>query len=111
MNPPSLTTKRILKRIAPLQLGKILAILYGAMGLLGLPFFLVGMFVVSHLPAAQQGIFAFIGVGMALALPVFYACMGFSPTASTVYAVVGVIGAAIYNVIAQWVGGIEVEVA
>ena len=101
MEPPSLTVTRRIKRIAPLQAGKILAILYGAMGLLAVPIFLLMSFAMSHLPAPQRGIFAFVGVGMAFALPVFYACMGF---------VVGVIGAAIYNVIAQWVGGIEVEV-
>lgn len=101
MNPPPLSSKRILKRIAPLQFGKISAILYGAMGLLALPFFFIGMLVASQMPGPQRGIFAFIGVGMALTLPVFYACMGF---------VIGVAGAAIYNVIAKWVGGIEVEV-
>jgi len=101
MNPPSLSSKRVVKRIAPLQFGKILAILYGAMGLLALPFFFIGMLIASQMPAPQRGIFAFIGVGMAIAMPVFYACMGF---------IVGVVGAAIYNVIAQWVGGIEVEV-
>lgn len=101
IDPPVLATKRIVKRIAPLQLGKILAILYGAMGLLFLPFFFIMMVAMSRLPEAQRGVFAFVGVGMTLAMPVFYACMGF---------VVGVIGAAIYNVIAKWVGGIEVEV-
>jgi len=101
MNPPSLATKRIVKRVGPLQAGKILGILYGAMGLLALPFFLIAMLVTSQMPAPQRGIFAAFGIGMMLALPVFYACLGF---------VVGVIGAAIYNVIAQWVGGLEVEV-
>lgn len=47
---------------------------------------------------------------MTLALPVFYACMGFSAAASTFYAVIGVLSAAIYNLIAKWLGGIEVEV-
>jgi hypothetical protein len=34
-------------------------------------------------------------------LPIFYGAMGF---------ILGVIGAFIYNLIARWVGGIEVEV-
>jgi hypothetical protein len=101
MTPPLLSTTHRIKRIAPLQAGKVLAILYGAMGLIFLPFFLLMMAITSQLPGAQRGIFAFIGVGMALALPVFYACMGF---------VFGVLGAVIYNLVAQWVGGIEVEV-
>jgi hypothetical protein len=41
MIPPVLTTKRRIKRIAPLQLGKMLAVLYGIMGLLAMPFFLL----------------------------------------------------------------------
>jgi hypothetical protein len=101
MNPPPLFTKRILKRIAPLQLGKILACLYGVMGLLIIPLVLFGSIVTSQLPAAQRGIFAFIGIGMAFAAPLFYAAMGF---------IVGVISAALYNLFAKWVGGIEVEV-
>jgi hypothetical protein len=55
----------------------------------------------SHMPNNQRvGIMA-LGTGFALFMPVLYAVMGF---------VFGVIGAFIYNVIAKWVGGIEVEV-
>lgn len=101
MEPPLLTVTRRIKRIAPLQLGKIAACLYGAMGLIFIPFFLLISVAMSHLPPAQRGIFAVVGVGFAIAAPVFYAVMGF---------LFGVIGAAIYNLIAQWVGGLEVEV-
>jgi hypothetical protein len=41
------------------------------------------------------------GTGFAVLLPFLYAAMGF---------VGGVISAFIYNIIAKWVGGIEVEV-
>ena len=95
------TTTRRIKRIAPLQAGKILAILFGAMGLIFMPFFLLMTLITSQMPHAQQGIFAFIGIGMAVAIPVFYAVLGFLQ---------GVIGAAIYNLIVKWVGGFEVEV-
>jgi hypothetical protein len=101
MNPPSLTTTRRIKRIAPLQAGKILAILFGVMGLIAIPFVLIMTVMMSQLPPAQRGIFAFIGVGMSVMIPVFYAVMGFLQ---------GVIGAAIYNLIVKWVGGFEVEV-
>ncbi len=43
----------------------------------------------------------FLGAGMAIAMPILYSVIGF---------VTGVVGAAIYNVISKWVGGIEVEV-
>ncbi len=40
-------------------------------------------------------------IGFGVLMPVIYGVMGF---------VFGVIGAAIYNLIAGWIGGIEVEV-
>jgi len=39
--------------------------------------------------------------GMGIFMPVIYGVMGF---------VIGVVGAAVYNLIARWIGGIEVEV-
>jgi len=41
------------------------------------------------------------GIGFALAMPVLYAVMGF---------IFGVIGAGLYNLVAGWIGGIEVDV-
>ena len=41
------------------------------------------------------------GFGFAIAAPFLYAAMGF---------VFGALGASIYNVVAKWIGGIEVEV-
>jgi hypothetical protein len=98
--PPSLVTKRRIKRFAPLQLGKMLAVLYGIMGVLIVPFFLIMSAVSAQLPPEQRaGMMAF-GVGFALFIPVMYAAMGF---------VSGALGALIYNVVAKWIGGIEVE--
>jgi hypothetical protein len=51
--------------------------------------------------AAPAAIAAGVMFGMGLFMPVIYGVMGF---------VFGVIGAAIYNLIARWIGGIEVEV-
>ena len=101
MIPPLSPTVRRLKRIAPLQLGKMLACLYGIMGLIAAPFFLLMSMATANLPAQQRGIFAIMGVGFALALPLLYAAMGF---------ITGLIGAALYNLLAKWIGGIEVEV-
>ncbi len=42
-----------------------------------------------------------IMLGMGLFIPVIYGVMGF---------VVGIIGAAIYNLVAGWIGGIEMDV-
>jgi hypothetical protein len=41
------------------------------------------------------------GIGFVFVLPFIYAAVGF---------VLGVLGAAIYNVVAKWIGGIVVEV-
>lgn len=99
--PPALSNIRKLKRIAPLQLGKILGVLYGIMALLMVPIFLVMSLFSTQLPEGQRaGMFAF-GVGFALFMPVIYAVMGF---------VFGVLSAWLYNLVAKWVGGIEVEV-
>jgi hypothetical protein len=101
MNPTSLPTKRRIKRIAPLQLGKMLAILYGLLGLLFIPFFLIMSAAASQIPAEQRaGMMAF-GAGFAIAMPFLYAALGF---------IAGIIGALLYNLVAKWVGGIEVEV-
>ncbi len=98
---------RTLKRIAPLQAGKILGILYGCMGLIFLPFFaLAGMLgaFAQHTQANQAAPVAMVAgllLGMGIFMPIIYAVMGF---------IFGVIGAALYNLIARWVGGFHVEV-
>lgn len=101
MTPTTTPTTKRIKRIAPLQLGKMLALLYGIMGLIFIPFFLIMTAVASQMPAQQQvGIMA-LGAGFALFVPLIYAAMGF---------VTGALGALIYNLVARWIGGIEVEV-
>jgi hypothetical protein len=101
--------KRRIKRISPLSLGKILGILFACLGLLFVPFFLLFAFIAPHLPHAGSSAgpdmshfpVLFFGAGMTLMLPIFYGILGFLQ---------GVIGAAIYNLVARWIGGIEVEV-
>jgi hypothetical protein len=101
LTPPPLSTTRRIKSIAPLQLGKMMALCYGIMGLLFCPIFLIMSLFASHLPNQQRvGMLAF-GTGFALFMPILYGAMGF---------VFGVIGAFIYNLIAKWIGGIEVDV-
>ncbi len=99
--PPAIVTKRTIRRFAPLQLGKILAVLYGLMGLIAVPFFALISLAGSQLPPQQRvGLLAF-GIGFAFLMPIFYAVMGF---------IVGTLGAFLYNWVAGWLGGIEVEV-
>ena len=102
--------KRTIKRIAPLQAGKMLGILYACLGLIFLPIFMLaaaaGAFAqhaqgAQGAPGAPAAVVAGIMFGMGIFMPIIYGLMGF---------VFGIIGAAIYNLVARWVGGIEVEV-
>jgi hypothetical protein len=99
-----MTTRR-LKSITPLQAGKMMGALHGAMALLLVPFFLIFALLGSFLPKTADtpppfAMFA-IGLGLAILMPLFYAGMGF---------VTGLVGALIYNLIAKWFGGLEVEI-
>ena len=102
--------KRTVKRIAPLQAGKMLGVLYACMGLIFLPIFMLaaaaGAFA-QHAQGTQASstapgaVVAGIMFGMGIFMPVIYGVLGF---------VIGVVGAAIYNLVVGWIGGIEVEV-
>jgi len=77
------------------------------MGLIALPFLLLagalGAFA-QQTQGSQSAPAAVIGgmfFALAIFLPIFYAIMGF---------LIGVIGAAIYNLLAAWIGGIEMDV-
>jgi hypothetical protein len=74
-----------------------MAVLYALMGLLFVPFFL---FVGSFAPAAADDAGFGFSTGFALFLPVLYGGFGFVFT---------LIAAALYNLVAGFVGGIEVE--
>ena len=91
-----MTTHRI-RRIAPLQAAKIAAVLYGVIGLIFFPFFLF----ISRFASAGVSPWASMGMGFAIVLPLCYAAFGFVGT---------LIATALYNAVAGWVGGIEVEV-
>ena len=74
------------------QTAKVLGVLYGVMGLVFVPFFLV---VAMFSPSESD-----FGLGFAIVLPLLYGLAGFVFTA---------IGCLLYNLVAGWVGGIEVD--
>ena len=98
-----------IKSVGVMSVAKVMGLIYGALGLLIVPIFLVIGLASSmaikqaqqatgaNLPAAMGPIFAIL---MAIAAPILYGLMGF---------VTGAISALIYNLIAGWVGGIEME--
>ncbi len=92
--------KQRLTSVGVLSVAKISALVYGAIALIFLPFciaFLVAATISGH---TNLGVGAPVAIGIAVLAPLFYAAMGF---------VVGAIGAAIYNLFARWIGGIEIE--
>ena len=81
-----------IRRFGVGQTAKVVAVLYALMGLVFVPFILlVGMF-----SPKETG----VGMGLAIAMPILYGVCGFIFTA---------IGCALYNLVAGWVGGVEVE--
>lgn len=93
----------VLKSIGVLSCGKIMGILYAIMGLIGGLFF---SFISILGTLAEQGdkppVVVMLGIGIAAAVmvPVFYGILGF---------IGGVIMAAVYNLVAGTIGGLELE--
>jgi hypothetical protein len=94
-----------LKRIDPLQAGKLLAAFYGLFSLLIVPFVMIAM-TVGSLASRQHGnspplpLMFGMGVGFMVFLPVLYAGMGF---------IFGALSAWLYNLLAKWMGGLKLE--
>jgi hypothetical protein len=90
--------KKQLTYIAPLRTGIVFGVIYGLLGLIFVPFFLLAALLGSKTGAPA---FAIFGVGFAILLPVLYAVAGF---------IGGIICAALYDLVAKWTGGLEFEV-
>ncbi|MFO1475086.1 MAG: hypothetical protein U1F98_00370 [Verrucomicrobiota bacterium] len=84
--------------IAPLRAGIVLAALYAVLSLLAVPFFLVATALSARSGSSAPAIFS---AGFAILLPILYGVLGF---------LAGVLGAAVYNLIAKLTGGLEFEV-
>jgi hypothetical protein len=95
-------TKFVLRRIGPLSFAKISGLLYALGGLIAGAF--VSLFSLAGAATSNFGGSWFgpvFGVAAIILLPVLYGAMGF---------VGGLIGAAVFNVLVDIVGGIEIEV-
>ena len=93
----------VIKRVGPLSCAKIAGILYAALGaIIGV---LVALFSLTGALASDSfgraGLGAVVGVGAIVIAPIFYGCLGF---------VFALIAAALYNVAAGFVGGVELDV-
>lgn len=81
-----------IRRIDPMQAAKMATVLYLVLGLILVPIFMLASM------AAPTG--TGFGIGFSILVPFIYAAFGFVFT---------LIGAALYNLVAGWVGGIELE--
>jgi hypothetical protein len=97
-----------LRKIGVASCAKVLAILYAIFGLLigavfSLIFMLTSLASTSAGLPMRSGAFGFLfGIGSIIFFPIFYAVIG---------AVAGLIMSALYNVVAQHLGGIELEIS
>ncbi len=91
----------ILKSVGVLSVAKIMGLVYGTLGLIFMPIFLLVGFA-GMMTGGRGSVFSGVaGIVLAIFLPVLYGGMGF---------VMGAISALLYNLFAKWIGGIEVQV-
>jgi hypothetical protein len=81
-----------IRRFEPFSTAKVAGVIYAIFGLIFAPIFILA----SMFAPDEAG----VGIGLAVAIPIIYGIIGFIGT---------LIAAAIYNLVAGWVGGIEVE--
>jgi hypothetical protein len=86
--------------VGVMSVAKIMGLIYGCLGLIFMPFFLL-IGVVGSMAGQQKTPFVgVVGVVLAVFMPFFYGVIGF---------ITGAIGALLYNIFAKWVGGFELE--
>lgn len=90
----------IVKSVGVMSAARIMGLLYGCMGLLFAPFFLLFGLLGSLVGSDKTPFAGIFGAVFAILMPVIYGVMGF---------VMGAIGALLYNLLAKWVGGFELE--
>jgi hypothetical protein len=90
----------IVKSVGVMSVAKIMGLLYGCMGLIFAPIFLLAGLLGSLAGQDKTPFAGIFGVVFAILMPVLYGVMGF---------IMGAIGALLYNLIAKWVGGFELE--
>jgi hypothetical protein len=98
----------VITRIAPMSAAKISGLLYALFGfiagaLISLFMTVLGGMVPSDSDAGMgfPMVGMFFGAGAIIMLPIFYGILGF---------IGGAIGAFLYNLVAGWIGGIEMDV-
>jgi hypothetical protein len=90
----------ILKSVGVMSIAKLMGLLYGCLGLIFAPIFLLIGLLGSFAGSDKTPLAGVFGVVFAILMPVFYGAIGF---------VSGAISGLLYNLFAKWVGGFEFE--
>ncbi|HKH97482.1 MAG TPA: hypothetical protein VJ999_00120 [Candidatus Sulfotelmatobacter sp.] len=90
----------ILKSVGVMSVAKVMGLLYGCMGLIFAPFFLLFGLVGSLAGQGKSPFAGIVGIVFAVLMPVLYGAMGF---------IFAAIGALLYNLFAKLAGGFELE--
>lgn len=90
-----------IKAVGVLSVAKILGMIEACIGLLLMPIFLLMGLAGTLIGGERSPFTGMVGVIIAFMLPIVYGVIGF---------ISGAIAAALYNLFAKWVGGIEVQV-
>lgn len=95
----------VVKRVVPMSVAKVAATLYAILGIIFGGIISAVSFAGQALaPDSGDGgmMGMMFGAAAVVILPIFYACLGF---------VMSLLMAALYNLVAGWVGGVEVDIA
>ena len=97
----------VIRRVDPVSCAKLMGVCYALMGLLIGAFFSLLFAGLGSAMGATEGMEAsglvgvIFGAGAIVALPIMYGIMGF---------VGGTIGALVYNAVAGWIGGVQIDI-
>ena len=90
-----------IKKVGVLSYAKIAGALGAVIGfIIGLILALVGTAMMAAFPNAPGGLSLFVGVVAIIVVPIVYGIIGF---------IGGAIVAFLYNLVAGWIGGVEIE--
>lgn len=90
----------ILKSVGVMSVARIMGLVYGCMGLIFVPLFLLFGILGSIAGQNKNPIAGVVGIVLAILMPFLYGLIGF---------VAGAIGALLYNLLSKWTGGFELE--
>ena len=89
-----------LRSVGILSCAKIMGAIYGCLGLIFVPMFLLVGLASVMFGKNSDSMSGFVTLALCLLLPIFYGAMGF---------VMGAFSAWLYNIFARWLGGIQMD--